>query len=514
MVHFAKWKTIATLAVLLAGILFAAPNLLTQEQAEALPGWLPHQQISLGLDLQGGSHLLYEVDLTTVIKERMDATRLALRDQLRKHDILFSSLKVINGALVLQLKDPTTRDKTEPLLEDLLGSDMIYQTGDAGTIRIEYTPKALSDIQQQILAQSIEIIKRRVDEEGVREPTVIRQGQDRIIVQMPGLKDPERLKGLIKETAKMTFQFVAEAQGGTDSEDTLQLPFVDGGTLTIERRVMVSGEDLVDAQLAFDQYNAPVVSFKFDSRGARLFGDATRTNVGRRFAIVLDGKVISAPVIREPILGGSGQISGGFTPDEARDLAMLLRAGALPAPLKVLEERTVGPELGADSIAAGKMASIMGLLLIVVALLAVYGLFGIFANIALVFNFILLLAAMSLLQATLTLPGIAGMVLTLGMAVDANVLIHERIREEIRNGRGPVMAIDAGYRSASGTIMDSNLTVIISSAFLYLFGSGTVKGFAITLILGTVISMFTAVVVARLCTVVWLRQTRPQVLPI
>jgi preprotein translocase subunit SecD len=293
------------------------------------------------------------------------------------------------------------------------------------------------------------------------------------------------------------------------------LESLDGGYEIIETRVILGGESLVDARASrHPTTGEPIVEFEFDSGGARRFARATTENVGRRFAIVLDNKVISAPSIDEPIPGGRGYIRGRFTTDSAHDLAVLLRAGALPAPLESLEERTVGAELGADSIAAGKIASIMGLALICVALIAVYGLFGIFANIALTFNFILLLAAMSLLQATLTLPGIAGMVLSLGMAVDANVLIHERIREEIRAGRGPVMAIDAGYRAASGTIMDANLTVIISSVFLYIFGTGTVKGFAVTLILGTIISMFTAVVVARLCTVVWLRQMRPQALPI
>jgi len=275
----------------------------------------------------------------------------------------------------------------------------------------------------------------------------------------------------------------------------------------------VSGESLTDAQAGF-QNNQPVVNFRFDSVGAKRFGDATRENIGKLFAIVLDEKVISAPVIRDAILGGTGVISGNFTTQSAQDLALLLRAGALPVPLTVLEERTVGSELGADSIQAGKVASLMGLALICLALVVSYGLFGLFANVALVFNFILLLAGMSVLQATLTLPGIAGMILSLGMAVDANVLIHERIREEIRAGRGPVRALEEGYRAASGTIMDSNLTVIISAVFLYIFGSGTVKGFAVTLIIGTVVSMFTAVVVARLCTSIWFQRTRPKTLPI
>ena len=348
-------------------------------------------------------------------------------------------------------------------------------------------------------------------------------------MQLPGDTDPARTRGIIITGAKMTFHFVDERYPPTLFEPPdAQVPPGDikvqsverdtgqsgGEWYFIESRVMVSGENLVDASQNYDQQNQPVVDFKFDAVGARKFCDATTKGVGKVFAIKLDDKIVSAPVIRSSICGGSGMISGSFTVQSALDLALLLRAGALPANLEILEERSVGAELGADSIAAGTMASYMGLALIVVALVAVYGLFGLFATVALVFNFILLIAAMSLLQATLTLPGIAGMVLTLGMAVDANVLIHERIREEIRAGRGPVMAIDAGYRSASGTITDSNLTVIISSVFLLIFGSGTVKGFAITLIIGTIISMYTAVVVARMCTVYWLRRARPSELPI
>jgi preprotein translocase subunit SecD len=529
MVYFAKWKIIATLAVLLAGILFAAPNLLTKEEAERLPTWLPHKQINLGLDLQGGSHLLFEVDVNSVIREYLDSTRDALRDVLRKANVRYTGLAVQvtpdSDVVAAQLLDPTKRDTVLPLLREIAG-DMTYDIDSSGNIRLELPKAAATQRIEHAVSQSIEIVRRRIDAEGVKEPTIQRQGDDRILVQVPGESDPQRIIALVGPTAKMTFQFVddttsvQQAQANQLPPTSVLLPSEEraGGQgpafEVVEKRIMVSGENLVKAGAGRDQTGQWVVNFEFDSLGGRKFADATRTGVGRRFAIVLDGKVISAPVIREPIIGGKGQISGHFTSQSASDLALLLNAGALPAPLKVAEERTVGAELGADSIAAGTTASIMGLALIVVALVATYGLFGIFANIALIFNFVLLLAAMSLLQATLTLPGIAGMVLSLGMAVDANVLIHERIREEIRGGRGPVTAIDAGYRAATGTIMDSNLTVIISSAFLYLFGSGTVTGFALTLILGTIISMFTAVVVARMCTVFWLRRTRPQVLPI
>jgi preprotein translocase subunit SecD len=521
MVHFAKWKTWLTLAILLAGIVFAAPNLLTQEQADDLPRWLPHNRISLGLDLQGGSHLLFEVDVAAVVRERLESAKDALRDILRKNNVNYTGISVSNGVVGAQLTDPSTRDKVLSLLRDA-AIGITWEIDDTGRIQGRYSEQEMRQVQNQVVEQSIEIIRQRIDESGVKEPTIVRQGEDRIIVQLPGVGDPERLEQLIGKTAKLSFQFVSSPDLGKLAAPPANLPpgtvaleSDEGGYEVVETRIIISGESLVNATSGrHPTTNEPVVNFEFDSNGARKFGRATADNVKRRFAIVLDNKVISAPEIDEPIPGGKGYIRGTFTTDSAHDLAVLLRAGALPAPLRSLEKRTVGAELGADSIAAGKLASIMGLVLICVALIGVYGLFGIFANIALVFNFILLIAAMSLLGATLTLPGIAGMVLTLGMAVDANVLIHERIREEIRAGRGPVMAIDAGYRSASGTIMDSNLTVIISAFFLLVLGSGTVKGFAVTLLIGTIISMFTAVVVARLCTVVWLRQMRPQALPI
>jgi preprotein translocase subunit SecD len=347
------------------------------------------------------------------------------------------------------------------------------------------------------------------------------------LIQVPGV-DPERLKDIIGTTAKMTFQFVdttadvSAAQAGQVPPGMQLLPSSDTreglpGAYVVEKRVMVSGENLVDAQAGFSE-NRPVVNFRFDSVGARRFGDATKNNVGRLFAIVLDGRVISAPVIREPILGGQGQISGSFTVEEARDLALLLRAGALPAPLTVLEERTVGADLGSDSIAAGKFASVIGIAAIVVVMIVLYGLFGVFANVALILNGLLLLGALSLLQATLTLPGIAGIVLTIGMAVDANVLVYERIREEVRNGRSPITAIDHGYREAMNTIVDANLTTLISSLILFMLGSGPIRGFAVTLSIGILTSVFTAVMVTRLIAVTWLkgwqRRRRGALLPL
>jgi preprotein translocase subunit SecD len=374
--------------------------------------------------------------------------------------------------------------------------------------------------------QSIEIIRRRIDETGVREPTIQRQGEERILVQLPGIDDPDRIKDLLKKTAKMTFHLIDETTSVTDAlagrvppgsvlmmsdQETdasgEPIPYV------VRKRVVVGGDTLVSAQSSF-QENQPVVSFRFDSIGTRKFGEVTQENVGQRLAIVLDGKVISAPVIREPILGGSGVISGRFTVQETIDLALLLRAGALPADLTILEERTVGPDLGADSIRAGEIAAAIGLLAVIFFMALYYGLFGLFSAVALILNLIIIVGLLSLLQATLTLPGIAGIVLTLGMAVDANVLIFERIREEARGGKTPVAAMDAGYRRALTTIIDANVTTLIAAILLYNFGSGPVKGFAVTLGIGIVTSMFTAMMVTRLLSVVWLRRRRPKTLPL
>jgi len=373
------------------------------------------------------------------------------------------------------------------------------------------------------MQQSIEIVRRRIDETGVREPTIQRQGERRIVVQLPGINNPERMKDILGKTARLTFRLVdvgVSPQSRDIPPGSEVLPADETGPngepvrrYVVRKRVMVSGENLTDASATFQQ-GQPVVAFSFDTVGARRFGQVTQENVNRPFAIVLDGKVISAPRIQEPILGGNGVITGNFTVQEAQDLALLLRAGALPAPLKILEERTVGPGLGHDSVRAGEFASVLALVAVVVFMGAAYGLFGVLADIALIANLILIMAALSALQATLTLPGIAGIVLTLGMAVDANVLIFERIREEAGNRRGPVSAVDAGYRRALTTIFDANITTLIAAVLLFYFGSGPVKGFAVTLAIGLVTSMFTAIMVTRLMVAGWIRRRRPQALPI
>ncbi|MEE8332885.1 MAG: protein translocase subunit SecD [Alphaproteobacteria bacterium] len=522
MVQFPRWQLFLVIAVLIAGVAFAAPNLLDRDTADSLPGWAPSQQVNLGLDLQGGSHLLIEVDLDYVVREQLDNLVDSLRGDLRKAGLGYTDLGVDGDAATFTLRDASTIDRTRQIVRDLAG-DILVDVSDTGTFRLTYTPQALDARRRNVVEQSIEIVRRRIDELGTREPSIQRQGDDRILVQLPGVRDPERVKEIIGKTAKMTFRFVDENAdpNGTRAPAGTEYLFSDNernsaGNLfryAIKKRVMVSGESLTNAAPNF-QDAQPVVSFSFDAVGGKRFCEATRQNVGVRFAIVLDDEVISAPVIRSAICGGSGIISGGFTVQETQDLALLLRAGALPAPLTYLEERTVGPGLGADSIAAGKIASLLGLVLVIVFMAATYGLFGVMANVALLVNLLLILAALSGLQATLTLPGIAGIVLTIGMAVDANVLIFERIREETHNGRGPVTAIDAGYRRAITTITDSNLTTLIAAFLLLIFGTGPVRGFAITLSLGLVPSMFTALMLTRLLMVTWLRRKRPQALAI
>ena len=379
-----------------------------------------------------------------------------------------------------------------------------YRTEADGGITLKVSEEQIIARKKSALDQSIEIVRRRIDETGTREPSIQRQGDNRILVRLPGVEDPQRIKNLLGQTAKLTFRMVdenaslADVQSGhaPPGSEVLQSAERVGSALVVQKRVMVSGDTLVDAQPSF-QDGRPVVSFKFDALGGRRFGDATRTNVGKRFAIVLDNKVISAPVINEPITGGSGIISGGFTTQTAQDLALLLRAGALPAPIKIIEERTVGPGLGADSIKAGATASLIGLALVVVFFLLAYGLFGLFAIIALLFNIALIFAILSILQATLTLPGIAGIVLTIGTALDANVLVFERIREELRNGRSVIAALDAGYSRALSAIIDANMTTLIASVLLFAFGSGPVKGFAVTLSIGILTSIFSAIMVTR-----------------
>jgi preprotein translocase subunit SecD len=507
-------------------ILFSLPNMLSKEAL----GWLqanasyvlPTKTVNLGLDLRGGSHLLLEVAVDTIIDEKMQALLDQVRSDLRGAKVGYTDLAVANGAVRFRLTDTAQDDKAREIIRSI-DRDLDVSRDDA-TFTLRMTDAQIRDKKRAAMDQSVEIVRRRIDETGTREPSIQRQGDNRILVQLPGVDDPEHIKHLLGQTAKLTFRLVDEAatnalaagEGhgivppGTEKLPSTEVP---GQFFVVQKRIMVSGDTLVDAQPSFNNAE-PVVSFTFDSVGGKRFGEATRTNVGRLFAIVLDNKVISAPVIRDAILGGSGIISGRFTTQSANDLALLLRAGALPAPIKVLEERMIGPGLGADSIHDGMTASLVGLALVVVFILAVYGLFGIFAVIALMFTIAMIFGALSILQATLTLPGIAGIVLTIGTAVDANVLVFERIREEMRLGRSVNTCIDAGYRHALSAIIDANMTTLIAALLLYMFGSGPVKGFAVTLAIGIIASIFSAIMVTRLITIFWMERTKPKQIPI
>ena len=523
MIYFAKWKLILVLFVCLFGLSFAAPNLMNTRFVEAMPDWLPNKKVSLGLDLQGGSHLLLEVDSSAVIREYLEAMVDSIRMELRKARIRYKGLGATDEGAEVTISDPKKLDEARDLLREIDPSAQATINGNQ--VFLTLTKKAILDRKISAVQQSIEIVRRSVDETGTREPTIQRQGEDRILVQLPGVEDPDRIKRLLGKTAKMSFHLVDQrnsvesAMAGRIPPGSWLLPSEDndqqGRMYLIRKRVMVSGDTLVDSQPSYDsRTNEPVVNFRFDSAGAKRFGATTSKNVGKLFAIVLDRKVISAAVIREPILGGSGQISGSFSIQEAQDLSLLLRAGALPAPLKILEERSVGPGLGADSISAGKIASIIGVIAVIIFMGFAYGLFGLMADAALLINMALILGALSFLQATLTLPGIAGIVLTIGMAVDANVLVFERIREEVRAGRTPISAVDAGYSRAFTTIVDANLTTLIAALLLYAFGSGPVRGFAVTLSIGIVTSMFTAIMLTRLFVVTWLKRAKPASLPL
>jgi preprotein translocase subunit SecD len=527
MVYFSKWKVALVLMVLVLGLAYAAPNVVGRDALPRdVPTWLPVKQVNLGLDLQGGSHLLLEVGLDAVVAERLEALVDGIRAELRAQRIRYRGLGIDGDAVTVGIRDADKLDQAYEAIRETETNAEIDRDDATGRMTVRFTESAVQDLRNSAVLQSIEIVRRRVDETGVNEPTIQRQGEDRILVQLPGVDDPERIKRLLGRTAKLSFHLLdpdttaAQAQATRVPSGSMLLPAQDAQPgepemYLVQRRVMVGGETLVDAQPAFSsQTNQPIVTFRFDPIGAKKFGKVTTENVNRPFAIVLDGQVVSAPVIREPILGGAGEISGSFTVREAQDLALVLRAGALPAPLTILEERTVGPGLGQDSIEAGKLASVVGLVAVVVFMGVSYGLFGMLANVALALNIVMILAVLSALQATLTLPGIAGIVLTIGMAVDANVLVFERIREETRLGRTPIAAIDAGYSRALTTIWDANITTLIAAVLLFAFGSGPVKGFAVTLAVGIATSMFTAIMVTRLFVVTWLRSRRPSALPL
>ncbi len=521
---YPKWKTILVLCVCAWGLLYTLPNFFPAEsvarfaEQHKLPSWLPIHRTSLGLDLQGGSHLLLQVDVPAAINESLAGLfdgESGIRRQLEKEGIPAETLSVENGQIQIHLEDAEAREKAARILSDS-ENGISAKTSSDGTVSATYNDATQNQLRTRWMEQSIGIVERRVNETGTREPIIQQQGADRIVVQVPGLDNPDRLKALLGTTAKLTFQIVddsvtvSEAMGGRRPPGTeiLKASEKEGGRMVVKKRIEVGGEKLKDARPSFDESNRPSVSFEFDAAGARRFGETTAKNIGKRLAIVLDKTVISAPRIQSEIRD-RGVITGQFTVQEASDLALLLRSGALPAPLNILEERTVGPSLGSDSIRHGKISGSVSFLLVSAFMLLTYGIFGAFACAALGINMALIFAAMSMLESTLTLPGIAGIVLTIGMAVDANVLIFERIREETASGRSAVAAIDNGFGRAIATIIDSNLTTLIAAAFMYSFGAGPVRGFAVTLTIGILASLFTAITFTRLLVITWFRKKRP-----
>lgn len=508
----------------------AAEGVATPDQQEALSGWpsfLPSALMNLGLDLRGGAHLLGRVELAEVYKSRMDGLWPEVRDALRVIRDQVGAVRRApspDGILRVTISNPEAMPAALTAVQALaspitsltgVGHTDIEVTADGADIVIQLSEAEKAATDDRTMQQSLEIIRNRVDQAGTREPTIQRQGSDRILIQVPGIGSAAELKSLIGTTAKLTFNPVVSVTrdaAASPGARNMLVPSIDepGTYYIIEETPVVTGEQLRDAQPAFDQNSNPAVSFRFDGAGGRKFGDYTAANIGKPFAIVLDNQVISAPRINQAIPGGSGIITGNFSIEEATQLAVLLRAGALPAKMEFLEERTIGPELGADSIAAGKTAAIIGAIAVIAYMVLSYGMFGWFANIALILNIVIMIALMSSIGATLTLPGIAGIVLTMGMAVDANVLIFERIREELRAGMSPAKACEAGFDRAFSAIMDANITGLLTGIIMYVIGSGPVRGFAVTFTLGIITSMFTAVYVTRLVIELYLNWKRPK----
>ena len=520
MIVFEKWKIALIGVVILASMVLAMPNLMAPRDTDTgSTNPFMGNRINLGLDLQGGSYLLLKVEMDDVIEERLSNLAETIRSDFRKERLGIKNLKATSSEVSFDLRNDDDRATARNQLDSLVGSDMTV-TDTALGFTAFFTEQGVTDLTSMTVGQAIEIVRSRIDETGTKEPIIQRQGAERILIQLPGVDNPEDVKRLLGRTARLGFQMVdisttaleAQASGRIPPGSEILPSVDDDGTLYLVRKqVLITGDMLDDARPAIGQNNDPVVSFKLNPAGGARFGRITGQNIGQPFAIVLDGRVISAPTIRDQIFS-EGQISGNFSVEEADELALLLRAGALPAPLSVLEERSVGPGLGSDSIEAGKLASIIGMIAVVVFMIASYGTFGILAVIALSANIIILVAALSTLGATLTLPGIAGIVLTIGMAVDANVLIFERIREELSRGRKIVQSVNAGFKQATATIIDANLTTLAAALFLYFLGSGPIKGFSVTLAIGVLTSMFTAVMVTRMLVVLWLNNRRPKTL--
>ncbi|MDD4556416.1 MAG: protein translocase subunit SecD [Alphaproteobacteria bacterium] len=514
MYNLSRAKIYMILAICVFGVLYALPNFFAGKVN--MPSWW--HPVNLGLDLQGGSNLLLEVKTDDVVKERFSSIEDSMRATLRENKIRYQQLNAGEDFVKVKIDSATSRSKAVNAFKKIEDGLVVSETGD-DFVEVRYSEPAINELKVKIVNQSIEIVRKRIDELGTKEPVIQRQGTDRIVVQLPGIQNPEYVKTLLGKTAKLSFHLVdsrtsaSDARRGKISSGSRVVKGSDGVQYVVEKKAAVTGEHLVDSQPSFGEGGEPVVSFKFDTMGGRKFGEVTKNNIGERLAVIIDNEVITAPSINSAIQG-SGQISGNFTVQSANELAMMLRSGALPAPLEIMEERTVGAGLGADSIQSGVYASIVGFIFIIAFMISAYGLFGLFTTIALFMNLMLLVASLGFFGATLTLPGIAGIILTIAMAVDANVLIFERMREEVKNGRSTKDAAEVGFNEAWRTIVDSNLTTLIAGIVLFSFGTGPIKGFAVTLTIGIATSVFTSVTVTRLIIATWIAKCKPTKLPI
>ncbi len=525
MLDFPRWKVWSILLALALGVLLAIPSLMPESTANQLHlGGMP--RINLGLDLSGGSHLLLEADTDDLAKQNLQKMEDTIRTEMRRNDpaIGIGDIATNNGALSFMVRDVTQLDaavETARKQTQAVGvtgqRDWDVRVVDGTRVVMTPTKAGLDASADRAMQTATEVVRKRIDEMGTKEPTIVREGATRILVEVPGLQNPQALRDLIGKTAKLEFKLVdltadqnLVAQGKS-APGSQTLPYPDSPTkfIAVQRRVIISGDDLIDASLTKDQDQRPAVAIKFNASGGRKFARVTQENTGKPFAMILDGSVLSAPNINEPILGGNAIINGNFSTDSANQLAISLRSGKLPVALKVVEERTVLAQLGADSIHAGVLASVIASVAVIVFMLVTYGRFGFYADLAVVLNIFVILAVMALLNATLTLPGIAGFVLTIGTAVDANVLINERIREERRRGRNVVQAVELGYKEASRTIFEANTVHAISGLIMLVLGSGPVKGFAVVLLIGICTSVFTAVLFTRMLTALWIRKNRP-----
>jgi protein-export membrane protein SecD len=520
MLYFSPVKIFLVIVVCVLSIAFSAPNFSSQDSSDSFPyNILPKEKVNLGLDLRGGSHLLLQIDFNYYLQEHIVNLRNDLKKSFLEEKVY--SLPILQGSSIVFSLDKNDKEiikKAKKIIKKL--DEEIDINLNKGKFKLSYSDTKKVAMKRDLIQQSIAIVRRRVDETGTKEPTIQAQGGDRILLQMPGVENPEKIKELLGKTAKLTFHFVLERNFADNSNEefdynVVRMQDVSGREYLIKKPVILSGDMLTGANATFYE-NEPAVGFQFNTAGTRKFTEITTNNVGRVFAIVLDGEVVTAPRINSIINQGAGVISGNFTTQQAKQVALLLRAGALPAPLSIIEERTVGPSLGSDSVNSGTSAAIYGFILVAVLMVVFYSYFGLIANFALVINIALILTVLSLMGATLTLPGIAGIVLTIGMAVDANVLIFERIKEEVRDNKKIISAMADGFSQAFRTIIDANITTLIIAVFLYMFGSGPIRGFAVTLSIGILSSMFSAIILTRMIIVLWVRykKSTPQKLPI